>query len=178
MNPQSRLKAACLALSIAGTPALMTGCSTAGEGAVSGAGIGALTGLVFGSMVGDAGEGAVLGAASGAVIGGVIGDQNDRQARNSARQADAYRDAARYERYRSDPYRSSSDPYRRDRDRNWGDRYERYESRGDHYRYERYEEYRSEPRVIIRHETRPIYRRYHRSGVSWGVGFSTGRACW
>src|SRR6056297_161987 len=123
MNAQSRLKAACVALSIAGAPAIMTGCSTAGEGAVSGAGIGALTGLVFGSMVGDAGEGAVLGTAAGAVVGGVIGDQNEREARNAARQADAYRDAARYERYRetSDPYRN--DPYRDTRD--WRDRYER-----------------------------------------------------
>jgi hypothetical protein len=168
-----RLRRIGLAAALA-APIALTGCSTAGEGAVSGAGIGALTGLVFGSMVGDAGEGAVLGTAAGAVVGGVIGDQNDRAARNSARQAEAYRDAARYGRYE----RSGDDPYRH---RDWSDRYERRsEPRSERpfYRYERYEEYRPQSSVIIRYSDRPSYkhRTYRRhSGWNFGFGYSD---CW
>ena len=74
-----------------GGAALMSGCSTAGEGVASGAGIGALTGLIFGSLGGSAGEGAIIGTAAGAVVGGVIGDQNERNAYYSAQQAAGYR---------------------------------------------------------------------------------------
>lgn len=60
----------------------LTGCNSAGEGALSGAAVGALGGLAIGSLSGDAGEGAAIGAVSGAVVGGVIGDQNDRNSRD------------------------------------------------------------------------------------------------
>lgn len=58
-----------------------TGCSNAGQGALSGAAVGALGGLTIGSLSGDAGEGAAIGAVSGAIVGGVIGDQNSRNTR-------------------------------------------------------------------------------------------------
>lgn len=63
--------------------ALSTGCSNAGEGALSGAGLGAGAGAIIGSMSGDAGVGAIIGAVAGGLLGGVIGDQNERAERNS-----------------------------------------------------------------------------------------------
>lgn len=58
---------------------LLSGCSNAGQGAVSGAGIGALSGLAIGSLSGDAGTGAAIGAVVGGVGGAVVGDQNRRR---------------------------------------------------------------------------------------------------
>jgi hypothetical protein len=57
----------------------VSGCSNAGEGAISGAGIGALSGLAIGSVTGGAGTGAMIGAVAGGVGGAVIGDQNRRR---------------------------------------------------------------------------------------------------
>src|SRR4051812_37111599 len=66
--------------------AFVSGCSNAGEGAVSGAGIGALSGLAIGSLSGNAGQGAAIGAVVGGVGGAVIGDQNKRKAEQAAAQ--------------------------------------------------------------------------------------------
>ncbi len=56
-----------------------SGCSNAGEGAVSGAALGALAGFGLGSLSGDAGKGAAAGAIVGGIGGGVLGDQNQRR---------------------------------------------------------------------------------------------------
>jgi hypothetical protein len=56
-----------------------TGCSNAGEGALSGAGLGALAGLGIGSLTGSAGGGAAIGAIAGGLGGAVLGDQNERR---------------------------------------------------------------------------------------------------
>jgi len=79
----TRITARTLTCSLALSGALLasSGCSTAGEGLLSGAGIGALAGLIIGSTVGAAGEGAAIGAAVGGVSGAVIGDQNERNDR-------------------------------------------------------------------------------------------------
>lgn len=148
MTRSTTLKTALAVLALAGAPAL-TGCSSAGEGAVSGAGIGALTGLVFGAFSGNEGDGALIGATVGAVAGGVIGDQNERNARNAQRQHTTvvYRD---------------QEP----RQTGWGDRYSEPRSQTvyteTHYHYET----RSpSPRVVIRYDTGPRYRhgyRHHR----------------
>lgn len=58
-----------------------SGCSNAGEGALSGAALGALAGMGLGSLTGSMGQGAVAGAIIGGVGGAVIGDQNSRQER-------------------------------------------------------------------------------------------------
>lgn len=58
-----------------------TGCSNAGEGALSGAALGALAGMGLGSLTGSMGQGAAAGAIIGGVGGAVIGDQNSRQER-------------------------------------------------------------------------------------------------
>lgn len=58
-----------------------TGCSNAGEGALSGATLGALAGMGLGSLTGSMGQGAAAGAIIGGVGGAVIGDQNSRQER-------------------------------------------------------------------------------------------------
>ena len=68
---------------------LLTGCSNAKQGAVSGAGIGALSGLAIGSLTGSAGKGAAIGAIVGGVGGAVIGDQNRRKAEAAAAQPDS-----------------------------------------------------------------------------------------
>lgn len=57
-----------------------TGCNSAGEGALFGAGLGAGGGAIIGSIFGEAGAGAAIGAVSGALFGGVVGDQNQRKA--------------------------------------------------------------------------------------------------
>jgi len=62
-----------------------TGCSNAGEGALSGAALGAGAGAVIGSFFGAAGTGAAVGAVGGALGGGVIGDQNERRSYETAR---------------------------------------------------------------------------------------------
>jgi predicted small secreted protein len=67
----------------------LSGCSNAGEGALSGAGIGALSGLAIGSISGNAGGGAAIGAVVGGVGGAVIGDQNRRQSEAAAAQQSA-----------------------------------------------------------------------------------------
>lgn len=67
--------AACGALAMG-----MTGCNSAGEGALFGAGLGAGGGAIIGSIFGEAGAGAAIGAVSGALVGGVVGDQNQRNA--------------------------------------------------------------------------------------------------
>ena len=145
MTRSTALKTAIASLAIASAP--LAGCSSAGEGAVSGAGIGALTGLVLGSFGGNAGEGAVIGTAVGAVAGGVIGDQNERNARNARQNTTViYRD---------------SEP----RDTGWDNRYEqRYEPRSSttYYETHHYYESRPQPRVVIRYDThRPRYRSWH-----------------
>ncbi len=151
MKPTTALKAALTTLAIASAPAL-TGCSTAGEGAVSGAGLGALTGLVLGSFSGNPGEGAVIGTAAGAVFGGVIGDQNEREARYSQQQAEAYRSGQVI--YRDAPQQPS---YRQD---GWNDRYGQTQTTYNEYHY--YEQRPAESRVIIRYDNRPTYRtRYY-----------------
>ncbi len=61
-----------------------SGCSNAGEGALSGAGLGALAGLGIGSMTGSAGKGAAIGAIAGGIGGAVLGDQNERRERNKS----------------------------------------------------------------------------------------------
>lgn len=58
-----------------------SGCSNAGEGALSGAALGALAGMGLGSLTGSMGQGAAAGAIIGGVGGAVIGDQNSRQER-------------------------------------------------------------------------------------------------
>jgi hypothetical protein len=68
---------------------MLSGCSNAGEGALSGAGIGALSGLAIGSISGNAGEGAAIGAIVGGVGGAVIGDQNRRKSEAAAAQQSA-----------------------------------------------------------------------------------------
>jgi hypothetical protein len=68
---------------------MLSGCSNAGEGALSGAGIGALSGLAIGSISGNAGEGAAIGAVVGGVGGAVIGDQNRRKSEAAAQQSAA-----------------------------------------------------------------------------------------
>lgn len=74
-RPVARRGAAALTLALA---TIGTGCSNAGEGAISGAGLGALGGLAIGSFFGAAGTGAAIGAVGGALGGAVIGDQNER----------------------------------------------------------------------------------------------------
>lgn len=64
---------------LAGGVLVATGCSNAGEGAISGAGLGALAGMGIGSLYGDMGKGAAIGAIAGGVGGAVIGDQNKRR---------------------------------------------------------------------------------------------------
>ena len=164
---RSRVAATALAVAAAGS---LTACSTAGEGAVSGAGVGALTGLVLGSFSGEAGEGAVIGTAVGAVAGGVLGDQNERNARYSREQADAYHDARR-----------DRDMYRRGADKHsgWGDRYDDRRSSADReydddrgsyeVRTETVVKRRSSPRVIIRYGDRHSrgYYRSHRPYRYW-----------
>ncbi|MGD9688178.1 MAG: glycine zipper domain-containing protein [Phycisphaerales bacterium] len=78
---RSRLAAA----GLVGLTLVASGCSNAGEGALSGAAVGALGGLAIGSLTGSAGAGAAIGAVSGAVAGGVIGDQNERRRDQSYR---------------------------------------------------------------------------------------------
>lgn len=67
-----------IAAALFGAIALGTGCSNAGEGALSGAALGALGGLAIGSVTGGSGTGAVIGAVAGAATGAIIGDQNKR----------------------------------------------------------------------------------------------------
>jgi osmotically inducible lipoprotein OsmB len=71
---------------------IATGCSSAGEGALSGGMFGAGAGAIVGSMFADAGKGALIGGAIGALGGGVMGDQNERQDRRA-------RDRYYYDRY-------------------------------------------------------------------------------
>ncbi len=85
MNKAQMVKRAVVAASGAGLLLVSTGCSNAGEGALSGAALGALGGLAIGSVTGSAGAGAVIGAVAGGVGGAVIGDQNERNERNSNR---------------------------------------------------------------------------------------------
>lgn len=73
------------------TPSLLTGCSNAGEGALSGGALGAGLGAIVGSMYADAGKGALIGAAAGAVGGAVLGDQNERQDRRARGDLHYYR---------------------------------------------------------------------------------------
>ncbi len=71
---------------LGGALLMASGCSNAGEGALSGAGLGALGGLAIGSLYGEAGTGAAIGAVAGGLGGAVLGDQNeraDRRARDS-----------------------------------------------------------------------------------------------
>ena len=57
----------------------LTGCNSAGEGALTGAGIGAVAGMGLGSLSGNMGKGAAAGAIGGAILGGILGDQNSRR---------------------------------------------------------------------------------------------------
>ena len=57
----------------------LSGCSNAGEGALSGGGLGAGAGAILGSLSGHAGTGAAIGAVVGGLGGAVIGDQNQRR---------------------------------------------------------------------------------------------------
>lgn len=79
-KPVTRLLGPPTAAALLAAGALLQGCETAGQGAISGGAIGALGGLAIGSLTGEAGAGAAIGAISGAVAGGVIGDQNRRAA--------------------------------------------------------------------------------------------------
>ena len=159
MTRNTALKAALTTLAIASAPAL-TGCSTAGEGAVSGAGLGALTGLVLGSFSGNAGEGALIGTAAGAVFGGVIGDQNERNAYYSAQQADAYRSGQVI--YRDAPQQPS---YRHE---SWSDRYgQAGQSYTTYNEYHYYEQHPHESRAIIRYDHRPRYHTRYSSPRRW-----------
>lgn len=59
---------------------VLSGCSNAGEGALSGAALGAGAGAIIGSMFGGVGKGAIIGGAAGGLGGAVLGDQNARRA--------------------------------------------------------------------------------------------------
>jgi outer membrane lipoprotein SlyB len=74
-----------------GAGTLLSGCSNAGEGALSGGALGAGLGAIVGSMYADAGKGALIGAAAGAVGGAVVGDQNERQDRRARGEFGYYR---------------------------------------------------------------------------------------
>lgn len=78
-----RRSAAVVAIGLAGLSS--TGCSNAGEGALSGGVLGALGGMAIGSLTGDMGKGAVVGAVLGGVGGLILGDQNERNDRRSGR---------------------------------------------------------------------------------------------
>jgi hypothetical protein len=85
----SRLSRTALAgVAAAGLLAAQSGCSNAGQGAVSGAALGALGGLGIGSVFGEAGKGAAVGAITGGIGGAVLGDQNQRRDRRYYRDTD------------------------------------------------------------------------------------------
>lgn len=88
---RSRIARAALLAMLGGAPALLGGCSNAGEGALSGGALGAGLGAIVGSMYADAGKGALIGAAAGAVGGAVLGDQNERQDRRARGDLHYYR---------------------------------------------------------------------------------------
>ena len=69
----------CLVVAFTSLVLFASGCSNAGQGAVTGGAVGALSGLAIGSLTGEAGAGAAIGAVAGAVGGAVIGDQNRRR---------------------------------------------------------------------------------------------------
>lgn len=79
MNPTTIKRGLSLAGSLAilmlGT--VLTGCTTAENGALVGGGVGAGTGAIIGSTVGHSGTGALLGLGIGALTGALFGDAVD-----------------------------------------------------------------------------------------------------
>jgi len=82
-NQRTSALALATALTVVAGVSALSGCSNAGEGALSGAALGAGAGAIIGSFTGSAGVGAIIGGAAGALGGGVVGDQNRRNTENS-----------------------------------------------------------------------------------------------